>query len=105
MSTYFDLIPAIAFNLSLAAFFFYLARRAKARTDKTFLAVVSLASMLDELRNRAAAPQSENDRQLAALIFLVQDNLSWARMAVISGNYHWAEKIIANASAEIAKRS
>jgi hypothetical protein len=82
------------------------ARSAKARKDKAYLAVTLLESALDILREHAAAaPEHEDDQRLAAVICLVKENLSWARLALVLGIYSWAEEIAANTAAEIAKRS
>ncbi len=79
--------------------------RSATRRDRACLNVALLAAALDDLRSLAASPERENDRQLAALLSRVQDNLGWARLALIIGKYDWTGTIVAMTNAEIAKRS
>lgn len=95
---------AIVFFSSVLAFTICFLLCAVTRKDTACVNVALLAADLDDLRHRAAAPEHANDQQLAALIFLVQNNLSWARMALTIGKYHWTGKIVAITNAEIAKR-
>ena len=92
----------VFFSIVIALTICFLLRSAT-RRDRACLNVALLASDLDDLRHRAAAPEHVNDQQLAALIVLVQNNLSWARMALVIGKYDWTGKIVAITNAEIAK--